>query len=250
MKRAVPLLPPPHVRRPEPALELAMVFLIGIAIASVLLLLWSTMTGTSLSPLSWYLARGSGVALYLMTWLLVIGGLGTSTKLLAQTGTRSLMMSLHSFAFHLWYGLLALHLLSLVLDPTVNFGLKAILVPFASGWREPWTGLGVLAAQIGAFVGASAGIRRILGYRIWKAMHWLSLPMFVLSLLHGLLAGTDGSALPMLVTYVVTGGWVVFLLAYRVLRWNARDEKREERRQQATVAAYLSRRSIREQRFR
>jgi methionine sulfoxide reductase heme-binding subunit len=240
MKRQLPLLPPPHVQRPEPALELAMLFVLGIGAASVLLILWSAMTGMSLSPLSWYLARGSGVGLYLMTWFLVVGGLTARTKLLVQTGRRSLMMSLHGFGFHLWYGLLALHLLTIVIDPTVSFGLGEVLVPFTSGWREPWTGLGVLAAQAGVVVGASAGIRRLVGYRIWKAMHWLSLPMFVLSLLHGLLAGTDGSSLPLFMTYVVTGGWVVFLLAYRLLRWHARDEKREERRQQAILATNLS----------
>jgi hypothetical protein len=229
-------LPRPHVRRPQPARELALSIPAATAAFSVLLLLWSAVTGMSLSPLSWYIARASGIVLYLLTWFLVAGALGASTKLVVQTGERSLMLSLHRFAFDLWYGLLALHMLSIAIDPSVSFGLKELVLPFASGWREPWTGMGVLAAQVGLVVGASGTIRRLLGYRIWKAMHWLSLPMFAMALVHGLRAGTDADALPVFVMYVVTGGWVVFLATYRLLRRHARAERREERRRQSVLA--------------
>jgi hypothetical protein len=229
-------LPRPHVRRPEPALEMAMVLIVAIAVLAVGALGWSWLTGRSLSPVSWYIARGSGFALYLLSWFLVVSGLGMTTKLLATTGNRAVALSLHTFAFHLWYGLLALHVLSIAVDPAVRFGLVELVVPFASGWREPWTGLGIVAAQLGILAGSSAAVRRVLGYRAWKAVHWLSLPMFALGLLHGLLAGTDGGTLAAFVLYVVTGGWVVLLGTYRLLRRNARDEQREVRHRQAAMA--------------
>lgn len=229
-------LPRPHVRRPEPALETAMILIVGVAAVAVVALGWSAITGRSLSPVSWYIARGSGFALYLVSWFLVVSGLGMTTRLLATTGNRAVMLSLHAFAFHLWYGLLALHVLSIAVDPAVRFGLVELVVPFASGWREPWTGLGIVAAQLGILAGASAAVRRVLGYRAWKAVHWLSLPMFGLGLVHGLLAGTDGGTLAAFVLYVVTGGWVVLLGTYRLLRRHARDEQREMRQRQAAVA--------------
>jgi methionine sulfoxide reductase heme-binding subunit len=229
-------LPRPHVRRPEPALEMAMALIVMIAVLAVGALGWSALTGRSLSPVSWYIARGSGFALYLLSWFLVVSGLGMTTKLLATTGNRAVSLSLHAFAFHLWYGLLALHVLSIAVDPAVRFGLVELVVPFASGWREPWTGLGIVAAQLGILAGASAAVRRVLGYRAWKALHWLSLPMFGLGLLHGLLAGTDGGTLAAFVLYVVTGGWVVMLGTYRVLRRHARDEQRAIRQRQAVLA--------------
>ena len=37
--------------------------------------------GTSLSPLTWYLARASGLTLYLLLWLSVVSGLAMTTKL-------------------------------------------------------------------------------------------------------------------------------------------------------------------------
>lgn len=229
-------LPRPHVNRPEPALESAMMFLLAVALLAVMALIWSAVTGESLSPMSWYVARGSGVVLYLLSWFMVVSGLGTTSKLLVTTGRRDVAMSVHAFAFHLWYGLLALHMLSIAIDPAVEFGLVELVVPFASGWREPWTGLGILAAQLWIITGASAAVRRVLGYRAWKAIHWLSLPAFVLGLLHGLMAGTDGGSPWAFVLYVVTGGWVVFLSVYRLLRHRVRDERREERQRQAVVA--------------
>ncbi len=223
-------LPRPHVRRPEPALETAMIFMVAIAFLAVLALAWSAVSGQSVSPLSWYIARASGFTLYLLSWFLVISGLGATTRFLVRTGNRGTAMSLHTYAFHLWYGLLALHILSIAIDPVVNFGLVDLVVPFASGWREPWTGLGVVAAELGIIVGASTTIRRIFGYRVWKALHWLSLPMFALGLVHGLMAGTDSSSLPAFALYMITGGWVVFLSLYRALSRNAHAERRELRK--------------------
>lgn len=236
MNRSAFRLPGPHVKRPEPALESAMFVLVAIGLLAVIALLWSAVTGASLSPASWYVARGSGFALYLLSWFLVVSGLGTSTKLLVTTGARDVSLSVHAFAFHLWYGLLALHMLSIAIDPAVKFGVVELLVPFAAGWREPWTGLGILAAQLGIITGASATVRRVLGYRAWKAIHWLSLPMFALGLLHGLMAGTDGGSIAAFTLYVVTGGWVAFLALYRLLRRHARAERREERQRQAILA--------------
>jgi methionine sulfoxide reductase heme-binding subunit len=236
MRLPTAFLPPPHVRKPEPALSLPLVLMISFAATAAVLSLWSVLAGTSLSPVTWYIARSSGLVLYLLTWALLMSGLGATTKLLVSTGHRALSLSLHGFAFHLWYGLLVLHMLTIALDTSVDFGPREVLIPFASGWREPWTGLGVLAGQVGVLVGASIGIRRLLGYRLWKAMHWLSIPVFAMGLLHGLLAGTDSSSLAVFTMYVVTGGWIVFLTAFRVLQRHARSGKRDAKRRQAILA--------------
>lgn len=229
MNRSRYTLPPRSVTRPEPGLEPVLIMVMVVAMVSLLALMWSALTGESLSPLSWYIVRASGFSLYLLSWFLLVSGLGTSTKLMVNTGNRSLAMSLHTYAFHLWYGLLALHMLSIAVDPAVNFGFIGLVVPFTSDWREPWTGFGILAAQLGVLTGASAAFRRVVGYRVWKALHWLSLPVFALGLLHGLMAGSDGGTTWAFMLYMATGGWVVFLLAYRILRRNAKAARSEAR---------------------
>lgn len=229
MNRTRYTLPPRSVTRPEPALEPVLIMVMVVGMLALFGLLWSALTGESLSPLSWYIVRASGLSLYLLSWFLVMSGLGASTKLMVHTGNRGVAMSLHTYAFHLWYGLLALHMLSIAIDPAVNFGLAGLVVPFTSGWREPWTGLGILAAQLGVITGASAAFRRVVGYRVWKAMHWLSLPVYGLGLFHGIMAGTDGRTTWAFMLYMVTGGWVVFLLAYRILRRHVKAERSEAR---------------------
>lgn len=229
MKRLRYIFPSPHVTRPQPGLEYSMIMLTTTALVALIALMWSAMTGQSLSPLSWYIVRGSGFSLYLLSWFIMVSGLGTTTKVAVNTGNRGLAMSVHAFAFHLWYGVLLLHILSVAIDPAVNFNLVNLIVPFTSGWREPWTGFGIFAAELGLLVGASGAIRRLLGYRAWKALHWLSLPMFALGLFHGLFAGTDGSTTWAFALYLITTAWVIFLTIFRLLGRNTRASRRGDR---------------------
>lgn len=186
---------------------------IGIAamVAASLLLDWSP------SPLTWYIARASGLALYLLSWLAMVLGLGLTTRLANGPLGRGLTSSLHAWAFHLWYGFLALHMLSLAIDPTQDFGARELLVPFASDVRQPWTGLGVLAAELTVVLGASVAVRRVIGFRAWRALHWLAFPVFAIGLAHGVGAGTDSENPGVLVLYFLTAGTVVFATTYRLL---------------------------------
>jgi sulfoxide reductase heme-binding subunit YedZ len=160
--------------------------------------------------------------LYLVLWLSVMAGLGLTTALIDRVGGRGVIYSLHAFTTSLAYGFLALHLLSLAADPTVDFGLKELLVPFASAWREPFTGLGVLAGELTVLVGASFAVKRRIGQRAWRAFHWLAFPLYGLALLHGLGAGTDAQTPWMEAVYLTTGSLVVLFSCYRLLRRGSR----------------------------
>jgi hypothetical protein len=211
------------VHRPEPAEGRVIALLLGGALGMAALVGVHVTLGWSLSPLTWYIARSSGLILYLLTWFIVVSGLGLTTKLIAWLGGRGTTFSVHGYAFHLWYGFLLLHLLSLALDPTVAFGPKELFVPFLAGWREPWTGMGVLAAEVGVIVGGSFGLRRVIGYRAWRALHWLSFPVFLGALAHGLGAGTDASSPVVFGVYVATGASVLVMTFYRALRHGTRE---------------------------
>ncbi len=208
--------------RPEPAGGYAVALIAGSGLVVATLLLVAAMSGRSASPVTWYVGRASGIVLYLVLWLSVIGGLGLTTALMDHFAGRGVVFSLHAFTTPLAYGFLALHLLSIAADPTVDFGLKALLVPFASPWREPWTGFGVLAAELTVLVGASFSVKRIIGQRVWRALHWLTFPLYGLALLHGLGAGTDAGTPWMQALYLATGSLVVLFSGYRLFRWGAR----------------------------
>jgi predicted ferric reductase len=211
-----------RVVRPEPAGGWAIATLVGATLLVVIVGLGAALSGRSPSPITWYLARASGLTLYLLLWLSTVLGLGLTTTLLDRFGGRGLIFSLHGFATAVAYGFLALHLLSLAADRAVPFGPAALLVPFVSPWREPWTGFGVLAGELLVAIGASFGLRRITGYRFWRALHWLAFPLFGLGLAHGIGAGTDRGTIWAQTIYLVTGLAVVWLTGYRILRGPAR----------------------------
>jgi methionine sulfoxide reductase heme-binding subunit len=110
-----------------------------------------------------------------------------------------------------------MHMLALGADKFTAFTMTDLLIPFHSGTREPWTGLGIIAAWLLLLMAASFPLRRLTGYRFWRKAHWLTLPLMAIGLAHGIGGGSDTTATPMRITYVVTGTLVVFLVLYRAL---------------------------------
>jgi hypothetical protein len=174
------------------------------------------------SPVTWYLTRSAAIVLYLLLWLAVVTGLGLTTDLLAGMSRRSAMFSIHAFAVELAYGFLALHLLSLAADPTVRFGPRELLVPFATRWHEPWTGLGVIAAGLTVIIGASFSAKRVIGQCVWRALHGLTFPLYALALAHGIGAGSDAPSLWLQAVYLATAAVVLLCTLYRLLRRGSR----------------------------
>jgi sulfoxide reductase heme-binding subunit YedZ len=213
----------PSPARPEPAGGYAAGLLAGGSLAMLVLIAAAAVWGRSVSPVTWYVARASGITLYLVLWLSVMVGLGLTTSLLDRWGGRGVIFSLHAFTTQLAYGFLALHLLSLAADPTVRFGLRDLLVPFAATVREPWTSFGVLAGELTVLVGVSFSVKRLIGQRAWRALHWLTFPLYALALLHGLGAGTDTRTPWMAALYLTTGAAVVLFTGYRLLRRDSRS---------------------------
>jgi hypothetical protein len=195
--------------RPEPAAGFAVASIAGSALIVAALLAVATIFGRSASPVTWYVARASGLMLYLVLWVSTLTGLGLTTALLDRWGGRGIVFSVHAFITQLAYGLLALHLLSLAADSTVDFGPRQLLVP--------WTGLGVIAGWLTIIIGASFAIKRVIGQRVWRTLHWLTFPLYGMALLHGLGAGTDSRTPWAGALYLVTGAMVVLFTCYRLL---------------------------------
>ena len=69
---------------------------------------------------------------------------------------------------------LALHVLTAILDPFVSIGWAATVLPFTSGYRTLAIGLGALAVDLGGAVLLTSVARGRLGFRAWRAVHWLA----------------------------------------------------------------------------
>ena len=55
-------------------------------------------------------------------------------------------------------------------------------------------------------------------------LHMLAIPLFLLALVHGTGAGADAETGWALALYLTTGLSVLWLMGYRLLRWNRRAE--------------------------
>jgi sulfoxide reductase heme-binding subunit YedZ len=153
------------------------------------------------SPL-WYLSRGTGaVALLLLTVSVVLGIL--DQRRWRQPGTpRFVLDALHRNVSLLVLVLLAAHIASSVIDSYAPIRLVDAFVPFVSAYRPLWLGLGALAFDLLLAVLVTSLLRRYIGHRAWRAVHWLAYFTWPIALVHGLTTGTD-----------VKAGWLLFLSA-------------------------------------
>ena len=104
-----------------------------------------------------------------------------------------------------------------------------VVVPFNStGYKPVWVGLGQIGFYLLAIVGLSFYVRKRLGNRTWHLIHYLSFLMFVVALLHGVLAGTDSTVFALRIFYWATGASLLFLFVYRIFvaRFAARKPTR------------------------
>jgi sulfoxide reductase heme-binding subunit YedZ len=143
------------------------------------------------SPL-WYATRATGVmALVLLTATVVLGVAGTA-RFATPTWPRLFTAQLHRSISLLAVAFVAVHVVTTVLDPYAPIGWSSAIVPFASPYRRLWLGLGTVASDMLLAVVITSLLRARLGYRGWRAVHWLGYACWPVALWHGLGTGTDG----------------------------------------------------------
>lgn len=165
----------------------------------------------------WSFSRALGITAYLGVTLELAMGLLMSTKVGDAWLPRARSVEVHEWLSAVSMGLILAHAVVLMGDRYVRFDVLDVLVPFASGYARVAVGLGVLGAYMGAAVHLSFAMRKRLGARVWRRLHYVSFPMFWLVTAHALLAGTDSGSMVMRVLYSVCAGIVLWLSFYRAL---------------------------------
>ena len=165
----------------------------------------------------WFAARGAGAVSLLFLTASVVFGLVIVTRFEHPAWPRFLSYEMHRRVSLLSISFLGVHVLSAVLDPFTHLGLAAALVPLASAYRPVPIALGVIALYLFVALVATSLLRRHVGVRAWRAIHWASYAMWPLAVLHGLTAGTDALAPWMLGIDLLCVAAVAGALAWRVL---------------------------------
>ena len=177
-------------------------------------------------PTFWLLARATGMTAYVLLTLSVLAGLVLKSRPFGMALKPATVTDVHRTLAVLSLGALALHGATLVLDATVEIGLGALLIPGLAPYRPLWTGAGVLAGELMLLVYASFSVRRRIGQKNWRRLHWATYATFALATVHGLLAGTDSSAGWAFALYLGAVGSVAFATAWRALVPPARPQPR------------------------
>jgi hypothetical protein len=146
---------------------------------------------TAGAPALWYLTRGTGVVALLLLSASVVLGVVHADRRRAPGGGRLLVESLHRTVSLLVLALLAVHVLTSVLDSFAPIRLADAVVPFVSAYRPLWVGLGALAFDLLVAVALTSVLRRRLGYRAWRTVHWLAYLCWPVAVVHGLGSGSD-----------------------------------------------------------
>jgi sulfoxide reductase heme-binding subunit YedZ len=168
-------------------------------------------------PTFWILARASGITAYLLLTGSMVAGLTVKSRPLGRAVKAAAVVDTHRFLTLLALGTIALHGLALTLDSTVRITPAALLVPGLSPYRPVPTALGVLAAELAVIVVVSFSLRKVIGQRAWRRLHWATYVVFLTATAHGLAAGTDTARPWAFSLYVGAVCAVAFATAWRVL---------------------------------
>jgi DMSO/TMAO reductase YedYZ heme-binding membrane subunit len=167
--------------------------------------------------LPWYITRVTALLAYLALAGSVIYGLLLSTKLLDRITHRTVSFTLHQDLASIGLALALVHAAVLMIDRSVPYSPAELVVPFSGPYRPLWVGIGQLTLGISIVVLFSFYVRKRIGQKSWRRLHYLSFLAFVGATAHGLMAGTDTAAAWVSAGYVLMTAIVVFLFTYRIV---------------------------------
>ncbi len=139
----------------------------------------------------WFISRGSGLALLAAFTAVQVLGVAVRLRSAPRRWPRFVVGELHRTLALFSVAFLTLHAVTAIADPYVTIGWAATVLPFASPYRTLALGLGTLAVDLGGAVLITSLVRRRLGYRTWRAVHWLAFLAWPAAFWHSLTAGND-----------------------------------------------------------
>jgi predicted ferric reductase len=177
----------------------------------------ATAAATTANPFMWYVTRAAAVSSYLTLTTMVLLGITRSLVRIAGSRASWMLDETHQFLAILTAALVALHLLTLILDPLIPFSLLNLLLPIAEPYRPLAVDLGVLGLYALVVVLLSSWLRRYLTHASWRLLHYTGFAVFLLVTLHGIFSGSDSGQPWMVVVYLVASAAVLLLTLFRML---------------------------------
>ena len=167
-------------------------------------------------PVAWLVARAAGIVAFALLTTSVTLGLALSTKLLGNRRGK-MLLGWHQTLLWTSLGMVVLHLAGLLLDPVLRFGFLAVLLPGAAPWRTIPVAAGIVTMWLMLVLASSFHLRRRIGQRQWRLLHYASSIAFTLGLYHALNVGSDLTGVRGLLFVGVAAAPVLWLAYARIL---------------------------------
>jgi sulfoxide reductase heme-binding subunit YedZ len=164
----------------------------------------------------WYLTRSAGVVAMLLLTASVVLGIVDFSRWRAAGWPRFLTDALHRNVSMLALVMVVVHVITTVADGFAPIGFQDAIIPFITPYRPIWVGLGALSFDLLLAVTVTSLMRKRLGYRAWRAVHWAAYGCWPLAMFHGLGTGTDASSTWMLLLSALCLAAVVTAIGWRV----------------------------------
>ena len=161
--------------------------------------------------LFWLISRAAGTAALLLSSVAVCVGLMMGGRLIKRGPDLRVIHEALSLATIV---ALIVHAVSLLGDSFLHPSVTDISVPFASGYMEPWMGIGIVSGYVLIALGLSYYARARIGVNRWRTLHRFTALAWIGGLAHSLGEGTDaGQAWFLAATAIVTLPALVLLAA-------------------------------------
>ncbi|CAB4648053.1 MAG: 2Fe-2S iron-sulfur cluster binding domain-containing protein [Actinobacteria bacterium] len=139
----------------------------------------------------WFLTRASAMVGWVLLTLTAVWGILLKTRILRGADNPEWLKITHRYISGLAMAMVALHIVTLVLDDYIDFGWADVLIPFSTSFEPLAVALGVVAFWLLVSIQLTAVLAKWLPEVLWKVVHLSSYGVLVLVALHSALVGTD-----------------------------------------------------------
>jgi predicted ferric reductase len=176
--------------------------------------MFDSVFGVSSGHMTWFITRSSGILAYLLLWLSTIWGLAVSSKMFDKLVPRAFTYDSHEYISLLALVFTAVHVFILLGEKYMPFNVPQLFIPFISDYRPFWIGIGIIGTYLTLLVTATFYMRKWIGQRAFRVIHYLSFAGFFGVLIHSWFSGTDTGLEATRIMYLSTGLSVIFMTVY------------------------------------
>jgi sulfoxide reductase heme-binding subunit YedZ len=177
-----------------------------------------------LSLPSWRITRVAGLSAYYLLFIGVMLGIIYGMPGIQGVWKKKL------YGWHAWtqgtgFVLVIVHVIILAIDQYSPFTWGQLLIPFSYPEHRLGYGFGSMAFYGLLLVLATTDFRALMSKRIWLALHMTAYPVFFLSLVHGLVTGTDTKNAAVFWGYIATAACLILITVLRASAEGARHRQ-------------------------